>query len=501
MRPLLIAPALVSLVGAVYLVLIAVYSRPIADDWQAFSAIPHEGLLTYVHGWWLTNSGRFSEFVELWVSVRVFGTAAVTVTTLATLIVLWAAFVWGVRVCALATDTKLSATEVLLLGLLAAVATLATAPSLFDTVGWYVSSTDYEISFTGAVLIAALCAQIARADRRHVKREALLLFAVSFVTAGFHEIVGIVGILAAIFAITMLRSIPSPRRVTDTIMLAAAAVGASSGTALNVFSPGSDNRGKVQRAHIDLTAAAHTAWHNLSFFRDDIHDGIFLLAVASGVLAWQLLRAPRSGRARAWLGAWGCFLVVVPWLLTSALTAWAGSTESGDRSPFRAAFLFTGSATIGFAILVFLSLCLLWTRRDQPGLPRRGWLAPLITLLVAAGGVVGFVHKAAPIVTAERLRAHAVAERKASVAIQLAQGHSTIRLMPTPLLTVYTQAFDLSFGSSAPQRDWPEALRRYYGIPAADRLEIVARQPRDYCLPNVAASWVGVQSCRELDGG
>jgi hypothetical protein len=189
------------------------------------------------------------------------------------------------------------------------------------------------------------------------------------------------------------------------------------------------------------------------------------------------------------------FLLLVPWLLTSALTAWGGSTESNDRSPFRTSFLFTSSVTLAIAAFVLLLLSAFPT--VLPG--RR---ATLIALILSIGGIVGFAHHTAPIIRAERMREQVVDLRDSSVRRQLSEHRRSIMLQPAPLLTVYTQAFDLSFARMHEQRPWLiSALRNYYGIPAADHLVIARTQPRGYCLPGVAASWVGVQSCQEMGAG
>jgi uncharacterized membrane protein (DUF4010 family) len=243
---------------------------------------------------------------------------------------------------------------------------------------------------------------------------------------------------------------------------------------------------------VSLTAAVDTAAHNLSFVYNDLHDLVLLMAVGAGLLAWLISGPIERPRTRRWMMIWAGFLAVVPWLVSSALTAWAGSTESGNRSPFRVGFLITGS--VGVALMLLVLLAASRYARSQAG--RHG---AAVCLLFAAAGTVGLAHKATPILTAERMRIHAVSQRAASVHAQLVEGHRTIQLQPAPLLTVYTQAFDLSFASLNEQRPWLiSPLRSYYRIPRSDRVTIPPAQPRDYCLPSVAASWVGVRSCQEL---
>jgi Flp pilus assembly pilin Flp len=491
-RLLSVAPALLSIVGAVYLVLIAVDSRPIADDWTALAATRHAGLWGYVHGNWLTGSGRYSAMIVLWLTIKIFGDASVNVTAVVMLCLLWAFIGLAIRHSGGHLDSGATRSECGLLALLITVAITASAPSLFDSIGWLSGMlVDFAgvVAAAGTVALWVWFARLSTAPRWSVAA----MFAAGWIAAGFEELVGTVLVIAAALAILNVSDArhDSGRRIS-LAGLAATGFGAATGVALNVLSPASRRRASLHHAHISLSAALGTSGHNLSFIYDDIHDGVLLLAVASGVLAWVLFGAIRKPRARGWCLAWAGFLAVVPWLVTSALTAWGGATESGDRSPFRAAFLITGPISVAVALLVLVVLSRFPRLLDRNR-------ATAIGLALAAAGTVGLAHKAAPIIRAERLRAQAVSQRGASVRRQLAADDGTIRLTPAPLLTVYTQALDLSFGPTDQQRDWiAQALRGYYRIPVTDRLQIVARQPRDYCVPHVAASWVGVRSCQEL---
>lgn len=488
-RALLLAPALLSVVGAVYLVLIAVDSRPIADDWGFLGASDHLSAYGYLQHYWDTASDRFSSFVLVLASIRLFGDAAVNVTALLLLALLWGFASWAVRL----GSRSLAWTGATAVGLLVAVAVVGSAPSLFDSVGWLNSTAFYLASFSTAFGI--VCWVAARASDGAPARihDVVFGFLVAAICAGFMELVGAVLVLAAVLGLVCVRDLRGrvdPRSAS--VPIVATGLGAATGCTVNLLGPGTRVRELAQHAHVSLSAAAGTAGHNLSFVYDDLHSAVILLAIAAGVVIWLLPGAARSARARGWLVAWAAFLLVVPWLVTSALTAWGGSTESGGRSPFRAAFLITGSVTVG-AILLVLALL-----SQAPQLLSQARAAALGLVLVA-GGLVGLAHKATPVIRAERMRAEAVAQRTASIGRQLAGDHSTIRIVPAPLLTVETQAYDLSFVPQRQQVAWiVEFLRSYYGIPPGDRLDIPGRQPADYCLPGVAAPWVGVRSCEQL---
>jgi hypothetical protein len=475
---------------------VAVDSRPIADDWPEFAAVPHIGFWTYVHGWWIADSGRFTGLVAVWVMIRLLGTAAVTVTPLALLLALWTLCAWALRGWARGMRAELHWGEALSLALLGTVAMLSGAPALFDVVGWFTGSLVYLIAVVGLAAVAASYAHFSSSPSGVHSRAGGSLLLVAFIAAGCHEITGTLSFLAAGLGIVTVRDLSSGEaRKTRTRALSCVMLGALAGTAVNLLSPATRHRASVQGAHIGLGAAARTAWHNLTFLRENAHAGPLLLALATGVLAWQLLPAPSTRRGRWWTVAWATFLLLAPWLLTSALTAWAGSTESDDRSPFRASFLFTSSVTLAVAVFVVLLLSAFPT-------VLAGRRATLIAVLLSVAGIVSFAHHTAPIIRAESLRADVVAVRDSSVRRQLSEHRRSILLAPAPLLTVYTQAFDLSFATMGKQRAWLiSALRRYYGIPAADHVVIARTQLRGYCLPGVAASWVGVRSCQELAAG
>jgi hypothetical protein len=474
----------------VYLALVAIDSRPVGDDWGFLGASAHLSFGGYFAHYWNTASDRYSSFALILVFVRLFGDHAVNALPLVLLTLLWGAATYAVRLSA----PRASAREAAGAGLLAAIAICASAPSLYDTLGWLNSTGFYLAAFTAAAGVVCWVVRSGRAQPGNPIARVVTAFMLAAICAGFMELVGTAVVLAAVLAAVLERGRRggSDGRI-DSIL--AAGTGAAAGTVVNLLGPGSRVRESAQHAQLSLAAAARTAVHNLSFVYADIHDGVLLLAVAAGILAWLLCGSARARRDRLRLLAWTGFLLLVPWLVTSALTAWGGSTESNDRSPFRAAFLFTGSIAVAVILLTIIALSL------APSRPA-GLRAAVVALVLAAAGLLGLADKASPILRAERLRAQAVALRSLSVSNQLKAGQTTITLRPAPLLTVSTQAYDLSFAPLPEQPGWVVTfLRGYYDIPAHDRMRVTTRQPTGYCLPGVAASWVGVRSCQELDAG
>ena len=441
----------------------------------------------------LGGSGRFSQFALSWLSAKLLGGAAVEVLPLLLLALALGFGAWALRGVGRLVDGQISWLEAAAVTWLGLISAVATAPSLYDTVAWSAAVVAYLAGLVAALAVVALCVTQLAAGRRCSLIGAAALALLAAVTGGFHELVGttltLAGLLAMLTARDLCRNVTNGRLL---VPLGATTLGAAIGAAANVLGPGAQARAGVQGAHISLVAALRTAANNLSFLRADAHDGVLLIAFAAGVLAWQSLGSVRAPRSRRWLGAWTAFLLIAPWLITAALTAWGGSTESGNRSPFRAAFIGTSSVALGIAAGVWLLLSIYPALLSQTR-------ATLLSLLLAAAGTIGLAHEANPILRAEAMRANLVNARAASIKQQLAAGDVTIKVTAAPLLTVATQAYDLSFAPTDQQRSgWVSALMQYYGIPSRDRVSVNARQPRDYCLPGVAASWVGVQSCQEL---
>jgi len=473
--------------GIVYLVLTAFYARPIADDWSALATLGHVGFVDT-----LTSSGRYTTQALVWIVVRLFGAGSAQATPLIVLAATWAASGWGLRVVARAAGLTVPLWELAALALLAVVACVSVAPSLIDNVAWLSGVAGYTTPLAAAACLTAVCWQLASRNVKHPVIAGIAVLAGGFATAGFHELVGAVLCAAALLALLTARDLRSSRSLLGAI--AAGGTGAVAGLTLNLTNPATSRRASNQHAHVGVVAALHTAWHDLSFFSAAVEHGLVALALALGVVLWQLFGSALTPRLRRWMFAWSAFLILVPWLIVSAVTAWARATESGDRAPFRTAFLFTSAAALGTALLVVALLSLAPRLLSQ----RR---ASLVALVLAAAGLVALAHAATPLLRAERLRVQAVAQRAASVERQLASGRTRIQLLPAPLLAVDTQALDLSFAPIARQRPaLVKLLRSYYDVPPRDTVTVVSRQPRGYCLPGVAASWVGVQSCQELDG-
>jgi len=284
-RLLRLAPALLGIFGAVYIVLVAIYSRPVGDDWWHIVYARDSSLASEFQKEWLGGSDRFSGTVLLIGAIRLFGTSAVNITPIVLLLLLWALAALILRQCTSLTGRFLPWFDASALALLAVVAVVATAPSVYDTVGWFSGVVIYLAAVVSACAAGAWCLHAAAADPTHWRRSVAVAFALGAITAGFHEVVGTIVVLAALLGAVTARSIVTrAHRRCETFTLLATATGAAVGIVVNLLGPGTRQRSSGQHAHVSLSAAAHTASHNLSFLRDDTHNGVLLLALATGVV-------------------------------------------------------------------------------------------------------------------------------------------------------------------------------------------------------------------------
>src|SRR5579875_740985 len=302
------------LTGATCLVLVGLDARPIAGDWWFITDARHEGFLSYM-GKYLASSGRFSQFALAWLSARLFGTAAVNVIALGLLVLAVALAAWALRAVALLRQRSPAPARELLLAVMAVVATFASAPSLYDTIGWFAASVVYVAAVVAMLAIAAVVLNDLSGRSGPLWPVAVSVGVLACAEGGFNEIVGAVTILACLLALLSAHELCDRNlRRRSSVTLAATATGALVGTLVNVFGPGSQARASAQGAHVSIAAAAQTAVNNLSFLRSDAHDGVFLLAVGTGVLAYQVLGPVDGAPLRRWTAAWTLFLMSVPWL-------------------------------------------------------------------------------------------------------------------------------------------------------------------------------------------
>jgi hypothetical protein len=472
--------------AAVLIVLIALDTTPIADDYGDLVQIGHSGVFPYLHSYWVGLTDRYANAVLMVVLIKLFGTAAVHVATLLLVGLLFSFCAVATR---LVSGPGSSLSQAAAIGGVAAIAIATATPSLFDTLGWFNAVAIYLAGVVAAV--GTLVWMVRLATREQPLR--LFDFTVSFVVgvaaAGFTELVGMVIAAGSLLAVANARAISAPGARRRALMRAYAAVGggAAVGVIVILYGPGSRSRLRFQHGGFDparIVAAIHANLAWLNTFRWDV-----LAAAAAGLLLANLRRAAVAPKTARWLVIWCVFLSCVPLLVVDLSTAYAGQTVVAPRTAYVAiAFIAAGVATFSY-LLAGAAV------GEHPQIKALVVPSAAIAFILAT---IGLGATAIPVIKAERLRTAAVQARATSIRRQLELHRHSISVAPAPLAIVETSAFDLTFHHHGQYEYVLAGIHAYYDIPASIALRVIPTQPRSYCLNGVVVPWAGVESCEQL---
>lgn len=481
-----LAIAVACIAAAVLIVLIAVHTTPIADDYGDIPQIEHQGVFQYLHSYWLGLTDRYSDAAFMVVMIKLFGAAAIHVATPLLITVLFGSCAVAARAVGGPDHSRWEAATV---GGVAAIAIAGATPSIFDTLGWFNAVAIYLTGTVAAAGTVAWMARLATLVSTPKPFHAAVGFAVGLAAAGFTELIGIAIALGSVLAVANVRAIcaPGPRRRAIAGVYATIAAGAAAGVVVILVGPGSRSRLKYQHGGFNVSRLPDAIRANLvwvSTFRWDL-----LACAAAGLLVFNLRAARVAPKTARWLFGWCLFMTCVPMFVMDASTAFAGQTIAAPRTAY------VGTTCIAVGVAIFAYVLAAAAVDIYPRLA--GTLSPAASAAVLTG-VVAFAFATAPVIRAEQLRQTALRTRTASIRRQLALHRHSILITPAPLIILNTSAFDFTF-EHHPQYVWVrESVRQYYAIPASTSLRVNPVQPRDYCIDGTAVPWAGVESCEEL---
>ncbi|MGO9791568.1 MAG: hypothetical protein ACLP8S_19315 [Solirubrobacteraceae bacterium] len=477
-----IAASVVVCVGV--LVSVAVHTTPMADDYGWLSSIPHSTPSGFLQGYWNGLTDRYANALLLLVTVKGLGASALQVTSLLMLFLLCIFSAMSARRVVPVQHAGIGAA---LLGSLASVAIIVTAPSLFDTFGWYTAVTIYLSAVIAAAGVVAWMAHLAVSARKVGAPQTILSFVIGLIAAGFTEVMGLVIVATAMLAAAnALAAAQRPVRRSLSVAYCAAAAGAAVGVGIIFLGPGSRLRAhSLGGSHFGVTEISRALTENF-WYVHFVVSWRALPAFAAGLIyCW--LRGPVADPAtKSWLLIWTVYLMIAPRLIVALVTG----ISIAPVAFYRTAFIATACMTIAVAVLTYLFASAVVDERPSMSVA----VVPAAAVAVVVGGAM-FVASALPLIRAEELRATLVAARAVFISRQLHQHGHQIWIMPAPLLYPQTQAFDLGFGDIKQPGYVLPALRGYYGIPTSARVRVASAQPPGYCLSGVSVPWLGIRAC------
>lgn len=473
--------------AAVLIILVALDTTPIGDDYGELAGIMHAGALQYLHSYWLGVTDRYSNAIFMVVLVKLFGTAAIHVAAP----LLLALLLWFCVVAARsARMISQSWFEPVVAGGLVAITIVLAAPDIFDASGWFNSVTIYLAGLVATAGAAAWIAHLAARLRPATSRETLASFLIGLIAAGFTELAGIVIALGSLLALANLRELsrPGSRRRTSETACAAIAAGAAIGVVVILVGPGTHLRAHLQHAGVDPAVIAEALRGAVGWAQTNAGWRV-LLSVAVGVVALHLRGQPRGWQSLRWLAIWAWFLCFVPLVAVGVSTGYSGLTLATSRT----AWVATASIAMGEALVAYVIAAAVVAA--SPTLARVAVPTAAIAVAVA---LLAFQADARSVIRAERLRRTAFGARAISIRRQLLQARRTVAVAPLPLVDPNVDAYDLRFGTKLQFVFVLDGIRAYYRIPRDVRIRVIETQPLDYCLPHVRVGNFGVRSCSEL---
>ncbi len=467
--------------------LVAFNSTPIADDYTTFVAIPAQSPWSWLHNYWMTLTDRYSNALLMEFTVKLLGQTAIHVTP----VLLLALMAWFLTIAArnvgVIEGRRGAAVAV---GLVSTVAVAMSAPSVFDSLGWFNAVAIYLAGIVAAAGVLGWGSHLLGSAARHVRLRPAASFAIAFVATGFTEVVGVMIVLSSLLAIANVAGAVAhgPRRRSLLHNFVALAAGSGVGVIVIFAGPGSQLRAHLQHSSFMASRLLDAVRDNVVWLHVSLVSEV-MPATAAAFLCLYVLRPPANRNTASWLIVWAGFLLVLPLLVVSAMVGYAGGPVS-----YRAAFVVTAAITAGIGLLVYVAGRLTLGDRSPT------WLLPcaVVALAVAA---LHFEQTVAPAISAERVRQSAVDARAVSIREQLQEHPRVVSVMPVPLIDPTTEAYDLMFG---PHRQLGYVLgeiRTYYGIPPDVRVRVIKAQPPRECLPTVSVPWLGARSCTQLADG
>jgi hypothetical protein len=481
-----LAIAAVCAAAMVLIVLVALDTAPIADDYGDLSSILHAGVFQYLHSYWVGLTDRYSNAIFMVVLIKLFGGAAIHVATPLLIALLFCICLLAVRAIG---GPERGPYEAAVVAAIATVTIAVSTPSIFDTLGWFNAVAIYFAGVVAAVGAAAWIVRLTVRSEPLTPRRMASSFFVGLLAAGFTEVIGIVISLGSLLAVANLRDVlPSgQKRRSLEPAVALVAIGAIVGVLVILLGPGSQSRARGGSAgHLPLIASALRM--NLRWVNTEL-GWRTLLSVASGLALLHFTGAPETERAKKWLVTWAFFLCCVPILVVGAATGYSDIIPA----PLRAASVATAALAIGEAAITYLlATAVLNERRELAAVVLPG--AAVATTI----GLVGFWTAATPVIQAEQLRRTAVDARALSIHRQLQEHEKSVAVRPAPLIDSDSGAYDLLFGPRPQLKFILGVIRDYYGIRGTVKIHVIPTQPLGYCLPHQTVASYGVESCAEI---
>jgi hypothetical protein len=482
-----------------FLIILCLGSTLTADDYQFFALVntQHYSYLLLHYG--SEISGRYSYAFIIITSIKLLKLKALSIVPIASLMLLLIGAVYSV-VSYLRIVKKTSPLTVRLAiatTLFAVIASLVTAPSIFDTFVWFSAAPVYILSFAVLFVMTGLTLRDLPSMKRHRWLYPIVFF-LGIVAAGFLEVIPIelvvLGLTGIFLTINKRESIvagvvKNKLRIYSFIFLISGVIG---GTILRL-SPWTSIRVTSGKQYA-FGQMIQVMFSHLQIIPQYIFSWRVLFSIIIGILLFLCIGKVSSLKNKLLLlFIISIVLIVVPTIIVGGLAAVSGLTEANGMASNRLLYDSTSGVMLGIALLVYIVVNELHIHSSTK-LKYVAYCVLFLSLFVGLGYGVSSLSK---VTQAVYVKKSMFEFREAVIASDLASHRPSVRIVSASILLPNSQIEDIGFGSPV-HEVWERSIRTYYNIPSTIKLDFTSVAPAGYCTTGSESVTYGKQTCAQI---
>jgi hypothetical protein len=486
----------ISIFFATTLIIICIGSTLTADDYQFFDVVNSQSYFNSMTHFGTEISGRYGFAFTVITFIKILKLKALSILPISSLVLLLIGTTYGtVRYLKLTKKDTPSTTKLAMAtAIFAALATLISAPSIFDTFIWFSATPVYVTSYAVLFMATSLVLRDLYDDRVRVWIYVFIFLLLVF-AAGFLEVipielalVGLVGLLSSVRRKQTL-DIPNLKLKIYSILFLAA--GLISGSLLR-FSPWTSNRIATGH-HYSVSEIFSITFGHLQLIPQFIFNWHIAFSVIVGILIYLCIGKIQTQKNTIITFGLSVSLVFIPLLIVGVLASASGLIEATGMASNRLLYVGTSGIFLGLALLTYCIISL-FIKPTNVRVQQIGTLLLATLLVVCFIGSVGSLSK---VTQAVYIKKSMVEYREAVIYNDLASHRTTVRILAAPILLANSQVNDIGFGSPKVEV-WSTALHGYYHIPPTTKLSFDSVAPAGYCTVVSDSVIYGKQTCEEI---
>ena len=485
----------IAIVGAAVilapLLIMALFNKPIADDFTFFSEAQSDNPIATAARFYLDENGRAGHGFFTAMLYGLFGERAVVVGVVILLMGVMISLIWLARtILVKILDNKTPWPKAIALGLWSTTVVILSSHSLYDSYLWLTSSTVYITGIIGSVIIAILAINLFLSKR--LRWWHLVGFGVAIIlNSYFNEITDVYLIGTFIFALIVYGLVRKfnvcelkTKNSKNISVLVVGLIASTVAFLMLYLSPGSNERRSLMNSSFNIYAMFIQPLNQMVNFKYLLSPQIALSIGVLALLVTNILPKTSVKQVAFSMIAGLVYLLAIIYVFC-VINGYAQDGYIALRSYIIPASVvgIIGSIMIGIIVSKLIGNMMV--------------LNMLITLLIIATIPVTYMYYK-PIIQAVAIRHDAFVTRANSIRRQVSSHNGVVEVEALPVLLVDTEAQDLGFNGI--QEDLvTKVFKKYYDMSESTKL-VYLPQDNHYCTNNVTETpyYFGAKPCFDI---